>query len=69
MFWKSFYADDIQPEIQVAPPGQIHTMLYAHSMGVVKSSQAAFTSKVAMLQAMKQQASTSSMKAASIIKL
>ena len=20
MFWKSFYADDIQPEIQVAPP-------------------------------------------------
>ena len=23
MFWKSFYADDIQPEIQVAPPGMM----------------------------------------------
>ena len=23
MFWKSFYADDIQPEIQVAPPGGV----------------------------------------------
>ena len=28
MFWKSFYEDDIQPEIQVAPMGLMETYAY-----------------------------------------